>query len=132
MLPRLPEFDVLVEMARNDPDRLEAMRKDLVQQVIDSSSSEDMRRRLAGVQFRVDAERSRAGTPLAACIRISEMMCQSLAELHRSMVAPETHPNVIGAATGDVERSGPGAKVVSLAERKRRLPRGEFEAPDDR
>lgn len=121
MLPRLPEFDVLVDLARNDPERLESMRRDLVQQVIDSSSNDDMRRRLAGVQFRVDAERERAGTPLAACIRISEMMCESLAELHRSMVAPETHPNVIGAAIGDDQRGSAGATVVSLAERKRRL-----------
>jgi hypothetical protein len=35
-------------------------------------------------------ERRKAGSPLAATIRISEMMCHSLAALHRSMVAPET------------------------------------------
>ncbi len=33
-------------------------------------------------------ERQRASTALAATIRISEMMCKSLADLHRSMVAP--------------------------------------------
>lgn len=129
MLPRLPEFDVLVEMARNDPERLESMRRDLVQQVIDSSSNDDMRRRLAGVQFRVDAERQRAGTPLAACIRISQMMCESLADLHRSMVAPETHPNVIGAARGEEPSELRQGNVVSLAERKRRL---SSEEPDQR
>jgi hypothetical protein len=32
-------------------------------------------------------ERRKATTPLAATIRISEMMCRSLAELHRSMVS---------------------------------------------
>jgi hypothetical protein len=34
-------------------------------------------------------ERRRARTPLAATIRISEMMCHSLADLHRSMVTLE-------------------------------------------
>ena len=46
------------------------------------------RRRLKGLQFRVDLERRRAPTPLAATIRISEMMCRSLADLHASFVTP--------------------------------------------
>ncbi|MCR9279681.1 MAG: DUF3135 domain-containing protein [Pseudomonadaceae bacterium] len=119
MQPSLPEFDVLVDMARNDPERLEALRQSMVQSVIESSSDENMRRRLAGVQFRVDAVRRRATTPLSACIQISEMMCQSLAELHRSMVAPETHPNVLGAVIGEADTSAPSAKVIPLHLRRR-------------
>lgn len=119
MQPSLPEFDVLVDMARNDPERLEALRQTMVQGVIDSSSNDDMRRRLAGVQFRVDAVRRRSATPLAACIRISEMMCQSLAELHRSMVAPETHPNAIGAAIGEPKPSNHRGNVIPLHMRRR-------------
>ncbi len=119
MQPSLPEFDVLVDMARNDPERLEALRQSMVQNVIDSSADEGMRRRLAGVQFRVDAVRRRSASPLAACIRISEMMCQSLAELHRSMVAPETHPNVIGAVVGEANASLPSAKVIPMHMRRR-------------
>ena len=84
----LPAFDVLVDMARNEPDRLEKLRCQLTKHVINGAESEEKRRRLEGVQFRIDMERRRAGSPLAATIRISEMMCHSLADLHKSMVTP--------------------------------------------
>jgi hypothetical protein len=88
-MPRLPAFEVLVDMARNDPQGLETLRRSMTDAVIAAASNETTRRRLQGLQFRVDMERRRATTPLAATIRISEMMCRSLADLHRSMVAPE-------------------------------------------
>jgi hypothetical protein len=87
-MPRLPAFDVLVDMARNDPQGLETLRRSLTDAVIAAASNETTRKRLQGLQFRVDMERRRATTPLAATIRISEMMCRSLADLHRSMVSP--------------------------------------------
>jgi hypothetical protein len=85
-MPRLPAFDELVDMARNDPQGLETLRRSLTDAVITAASSEATRRKLQGLQFLVDMERRRASTPLAATIRISEMMCRSLAELRRSMV----------------------------------------------
>lgn len=90
MKTRLPAFDVLVDMARNDPEGLETLRRSLTEAVISAATSDVTKRRLKGLQFRVDMERARAHTPLAATIRISEMMCRSLADLHRSMVAPES------------------------------------------
>ena len=88
MNQKLPEFDVLVDMARNDPQRLENLRRELTQGVIASAATEQQRKRLEGLQFRVEFERQRALSPLAATIKLSEMMAQSLAELHRSMVTP--------------------------------------------
>ena len=85
---KLPAFDVLVDMARNDPDRLEVLRQQLTAQIIENASSGHQRKRLEGLQFRIDLERERARSPLAATIKLSEMMCHSLAELHRSMVTP--------------------------------------------
>ena len=90
MKDTLPAFDVLVDMARNDPQRLEKLRRSLTDSVIASADTEQQRKRLAGLQFRVDLERERARSPLAATIKISEMMAQSLAALHRSMVTPLT------------------------------------------
>jgi hypothetical protein len=75
-------------MARNDPQRLENLRLKLTRSVIEGAATEQKRKRLEGLQFRVDVERKRARSPLAATIKISEMMCHSLAELHRSMVTP--------------------------------------------
>lgn len=88
MKRKLPAFDVLVDMARNDPARLESLRQSLTTEVIEAVSDEQKRKRLEGLQFRVDMERERARSPLAATIKISEMMCHSLAELHKSMVTP--------------------------------------------
>ena len=88
MRRRLPAFDVLVDMARNDPQRLESLRLKLTRSVIEGATTEQKRKRLEGLQFRIDAERERARSPLAATIKISEMMCHSLADLHRSMVTP--------------------------------------------
>lgn len=85
---RLPAFDVMLDLARNDPDQLEALRKQLTSEVINGATGEARKRRLEGLQFRVDMERRRAATPLAATIRISEMMAKSLAELHRSLITP--------------------------------------------
>ncbi len=88
MKQKLPAFDVLVDMARNDPQRLEKLRRILTEHVIAGATTEQKRKRLEGLQFRVDLERERARSPLAATIKISEMMCHSLADLHRSMVTP--------------------------------------------
>ena len=85
---KLPAFDVLVDMARNDPQRLELLRQKLSANIINSAATEQKRKRLEGLQFRVDMEREKARSPLAATIKIPEMMCHSLADLHRSMVTP--------------------------------------------
>lgn len=85
----LPEFEVLVDMARHDPTGLEDLRAALVTGVIDSARTPQQQQRLAGLQFRIDLERRKSSSPMGATIRISEMMCRSLADLHLSIVAPE-------------------------------------------
>ena len=104
MTHKLPAFDVLVDMARNDPQRLEKLRRKLTQNVIAGATTEQKRKRLEGLQFRVDLERRRARSPLAATIKISEMMCHSLADLHRSMVTPlvATEPEAVPTASAKV------------------------------
>ena len=111
MTQKLPEFEVLVEMARNHPDRLETLRQELTSEIIENAASEQRKKRLEGLQFRVDLERRRARSPLAATIKISEMMCQSLADLHRSMVTP------LVAERHDTETQAP-ATVLEFARRE--------------
>lgn len=106
MKHKLPAFDVLVDMARNDPQRLENLRLRLTRSVIEGAATEQKRKRLEGLQFRVDLERKRARSPLAAAIRISEMMCHSLADLHRSMVTP--------LVTEEDAQPHPSAKVLAF------------------
>lgn len=110
MKRRLPEFDVLVDMARNNPERLERLRRELTEDIIEGADNEHHKKRLAGLQFRVDLERRRARTPLAATIKISEMMCHSLADLHRSMVTP--------LVSDDAEINLSPAKILPFGKRK--------------
>lgn len=76
----LPDFDTLLGMAKNDPDGLEQLRKNLTNQIIDSAPAE-IRRRLHGLQFQIDARRTTSRTPMSSCIKISEMMHESFSTL---------------------------------------------------
>ncbi|MGD8418182.1 MAG: DUF3135 domain-containing protein [Pseudomonadales bacterium] len=107
MTTRLPAFEVLVDMARNDPEGLETLRRSLTNAVIATARSEHSRRRLQGLQFRVDLERRRAASPLAATIRISEMMCRSLADLHASLLTPVEDAPAGSAAVAAVDNVVP-------------------------
>ena len=77
----LPNFDQLLEMARQRPDELEALREQMVENVISSARTE-YRHRLRGLQFQIDMTRAKSKTPLAACLRISKLMHESFSELH--------------------------------------------------
>ena len=86
---RLPSFDQMLKLARTDPGRLETLRRTLTQQVIDSAASPDSARKLRGLQFRVDTEINRARSPLDAALRVSNLMCRSLARLRHAIEAPD-------------------------------------------
>ncbi len=106
----LPAFDVLVDMARNDPQGLELLRKRLTGAVIDDASNDILRRRLKGLQFKVEMECKKSTSPMGACIRISEMMCRSLAHLQRSIVDPESCQRELEGQTPNVlDFSRPGS-----------------------
>jgi hypothetical protein len=89
----LPDFDVLATMAQTDPAGLEALRQRLCEELI-ASAPPHMQRRLRGLQFQIDAQRRLAKTPLQACLKISEMMHDSFAELRAALnqLAGEEQP----------------------------------------
>lgn len=80
----LPEFDKLREMAQRNPEQLERLRIELCDQLI-QEAPEQYRRKLRGLQFRVDMERRRAKSPMAACIAISGMMHDSFDRLRQTL-----------------------------------------------
>ncbi len=88
-LRTLPSFDVLEKLARQDPRALEDLRTRLTNDVIRRARSQRSRQRLRGLQFTIDLERKRAADPLAACVRLSQMMHESLAALNRALIDPE-------------------------------------------
>jgi hypothetical protein len=69
----LRDFDKWVSLASSDPDGFERMRRALIEQFI-QRAPEARRHRLRCLQWRIDQERARSKTPLAACIRLSRMM----------------------------------------------------------
>lgn len=103
MLSTLPDFDVLATMAQKDPAGLEALRQRLCEELI-AAAPPHMQRRLRGIQFKIDAQRRLSKTPLQACIRISEMMHESFAELRTALLAlsgeeaaaPRSQPKPVG------------------------------------
>lgn len=66
-------FDEWAKMAKEDPDAFEDMRKQMIQNVIDSTSPE-IKKRMQGLQWRIDNIRSTSSNPMASCLKISQMM----------------------------------------------------------
>ena len=85
----LPEFDTLLDMARNDPAGLEELRLKLTADILADARNDAQRKRLEGLVFKVNMERRRSSSPMGATIRLSELMCQSLADLQLAIVAPD-------------------------------------------
>lgn len=86
-------FDFWAGLAQCDPEAFEDLRSRYLQLAIERASPHH-RRRLQGLQFRLDLERRRAKTPMAACLKFSELMMNSL---HDDLL-----PLLNGVATGSV------------------------------
>jgi len=71
------DFDEWAALARTDPRAFEARRLALIEQYLKQFPHAEQQR-LRGIQFRIDMERRRARTPMAACVRLSGMMWDSL------------------------------------------------------
>lgn len=100
---QLPAFEALAELGRRDPDALEALGRLLTDDVIRNAPRPASRRRLEGLRFRIEMERRRAPDAMAACVRISQLMHQSLNELHTVLNEPD-----------GFRRSPPGTSAVVL------------------
>lgn len=84
MRSTLPDFDTLVHLAKTNPDELEQLRIRLCNDLIERAP-EASRRRLRGIQFQIDMERRKADNPMAACIRISQMMHDSFERMRLTL-----------------------------------------------
>jgi hypothetical protein len=82
------DFDALARLAREDPNRFEATRAALVRQLI-GQAPEHIKPRLEGLQWQVDCLRQQSKTPLAACVKISNLMWNQV--LGRGGLAESLH-----------------------------------------
>jgi len=70
------DFDEWARLAKANPRAFEARRRALINDYLRQFSDAEQRR-LRGLQFRIDMERLRARSPMAACVRLSSMMWDS-------------------------------------------------------
>jgi hypothetical protein len=73
----LIEFDDWAQLAKSDPVAFEAQRARVIEDLI-LSMPEHKRQRMRCLQWKVDQVRNQCKTPMAACIKLSEMMWDSL------------------------------------------------------
>ncbi|WP_052830379.1 DUF3135 domain-containing protein [Gynuella sunshinyii] len=76
------DFEKMALLAKEDPQALETWLEERVEELIMSSPIEH-HHRLRGLQFQIDMERKRASNPLAACIKLSQMMHESFSKLRQ-------------------------------------------------
>ncbi|MBL1143011.1 MAG: DUF3135 domain-containing protein [Proteobacteria bacterium] len=67
------DFDAWVKLAKENPEAYEEMRQKMIQDVIDNTSPE-VKRRLQGLQWKIDQIRSTSTNPMSSCLKISQMM----------------------------------------------------------
>ena len=73
----LIDFDEWAALAQSDPEAFEARRRAVIEEAIGRSRT-GSQQRLRCIQWKIDQVRDRATNPLSACVKISEMMWESL------------------------------------------------------
>ncbi|MHB1118087.1 MAG: DUF3135 domain-containing protein [Minisyncoccota bacterium] len=71
------DFEYWANLAKTDPEQFEQERKQLLEKFI-AESPQAYQDRLKRIQWRVDRERERASNPLSSCVRLHQMMMDSV------------------------------------------------------
>lgn len=79
----LPSHEVLAQLAHDDPQAFENLRRELVDSFIDSAPAK-YQPRLNGIQFRVDCERRLSRSALGSTVRVYKLMWESFLCLNRN------------------------------------------------
>lgn len=103
------DFDEWALLARTAPDEFEQRRRALIE--IEILRSDNVRR-MRGLQWRIDLERSRARNPLDACVRLSNMMWDSFMDLNHAL---NDFAGNDCAPTCAAPHSAQSAKIIYLA-----------------
>jgi hypothetical protein len=71
------DFDEWASLAQSDPEKFETRRREIIEAAI-SRNPPERQHRLRCLQWKIDQIRDRSPTPLSACVKISNMMWNSL------------------------------------------------------
>jgi len=78
------DFDAWAKLAKESPEEFERQREAALRATIAAAPSE-FRQRLEGLQFRLNLERQRAGTPLGTCVRMNSLMWAGFYRLRKEL-----------------------------------------------
>lgn len=67
------DFDYWSRIAQHEPERFEAMRQQMINDLIAQAPSH-LKPRMTGLQWHLDQIRNQAANPMAACLQISQKM----------------------------------------------------------
>ena len=73
----LVDFDTWSDLAQSDPQAFEARRAEIIEQMIQRMPTHKQHH-MRCLQWKIDQVRAHASNPLSACIKLSEMMWESL------------------------------------------------------
>jgi hypothetical protein len=73
----LVDFDTWSELAQSDPEAFEARRAEVIEQMIQRMPAHKQQR-MRCLQWKIDQLCAQTSNPLSACIKLSEMMWNSL------------------------------------------------------
>ena len=111
-------FEELQKMAQDDPDRLEQLRIQWCENLI-HEAPRHYRRKLRGLQFRIDMERRKARSPMAACISLSSMMHNSFDRLRDALNEASDEDGInTPSIVKDVENQEPAQQATVLPFRR--------------
>jgi len=71
------DFEEWASLAKTDPQAFEARRQEEIARLI-AQASPRMQTRLSGLQWKIDMERQRASNPMSSCMRIFDLMWDSV------------------------------------------------------
>lgn len=113
------DFDEWMLLAQSDPQAFEEKRSNIIEQKILSAPSH-RQHRLRCLQWRIDTERRKCATPLAACVEVNRMMWDF-------MVAKRGFLHALYLLTGQNLRpfspsDTPSGKVLPFRTERRRNP----------
>jgi hypothetical protein len=99
----------LAALAKSDPRALEKLRQEATHALI-NDAPDHLQRRLRGLQFQIDMEVRRSKSHLQSCIRVSQMMHDSLSEMRQTLQGMLDREDTIK----DEEKTVTTAKIISF------------------
>ncbi len=121
LMDKLPEaaerqFNELVQLAKENPKKFELRRQELIKEFLDSQNDPDRKRRLTGMQWKIDQERMRfKGDPLHFASYVFGLMWGHVKVLNVVVQGLRTYVGVVHAHTQTLQAK---SRISVLSEKK--------------